>query len=89
MSGGCSVSESADDLLKKIKEKAFNVDLLQVLENDSSFCFGIKDLLKWVNILTTFLEVTYVIMELGLLIDQITTDLYRIKDALTRIQNKI
>ncbi|XP_050915494.1 uncharacterized protein LOC127130548 [Lathyrus oleraceus] len=89
VSGGRYVSESADDLLKKIKEKAFDVDLLQVLENDPSACFGIKNLLKQVDILTNSLEVTDVIMELGLLIDQIIADLQRIKDASTKIQNKI
>ena len=82
------VSESTDDLLKKIKEKAFDVDLLQVSKNDSSACFGIKDLLKWVNILTTSPEVIDVIVEIGLLIDQIIADLHRIKDASTKIQKK-
>ncbi|XP_050909167.1 uncharacterized protein LOC127122938 [Lathyrus oleraceus] len=88
MFGGYLVSKSADDLLKNIKEKALDVDLLQVLENDPSACFGINDLLKRVDILTTSLEVVDVIIEIGLLIDQITTDLHCIKYASTKIQNK-
>lgn len=79
------MSESVNDLLKNIKEKAFDIDLLQVLENDPFACFRIKDILKRVGTLTISPKVTNIIMELGLLIDQIIADLHCIKDASTKI----
>lgn len=50
MRGGQPSSDPIDEFLKKIKEKEFDVDLLQVLEQNPSACFGIKDLLKQINI---------------------------------------
>lgn len=86
--GGRSKSESAHNLLKKIKEKSFDVDLLEVLESDPSACFGIKDLLKRVDILNISPEVADIITDIGLLIDQIIVDLHRVKDASTKIRSK-
>lgn len=89
VSGGRSKSKSSENLLKKIKEKVFDVDLLKVMENDPSAFFGIKDLLKSVDILNTSSEVVDIIMDLGLLINQITADLHHVKDASTKIRSKI
>lgn len=85
VSGGQSKSEYVDNLLKLIKEEVFDVDLLQVLKNDPSACFWIKDLMKRVDILNTSPKAPNILMELGLLIDQINADLQRVKDASTKI----
>ncbi|XP_050909675.1 uncharacterized protein LOC127123507 [Lathyrus oleraceus] len=62
VSGGQSISKSGDELLLKIKEKSFNIDLLQLLENEDTFCFGIKYLLKQVDVLNASPKVVDVIM---------------------------
>lgn len=79
MSGGQSTSKSGDKLLLKIKEKAFDVDLFHLLENETTTFFGIKDLLKQVDILNASPEVADVIMDPRFLIDQVVTELNRIR----------
>ena len=88
MSGSQSTSKSDDELLLKIKEKTFDIDLFQLLENDTTACFGIKDLLKKVDVLTASPEVADVIMDLGLLIDQVIAEPNCIREALNKIHNK-
>lgn len=46
MSGGITTSQSGSEVLQKLKEKAFDIDLIQLLENDTSASYGVKDLLK-------------------------------------------
>lgn len=87
--GDQPVSDPTDELLKRLSKKEFDVDLLQVLEQNPSVSFGIKDLLKQINILTTPLEIADVILELGLLIDEITPDFNRMWEALIKIHNKM
>lgn len=88
VSGTQSTSKSGDELLLKIKEKAFDIDLFQLLEKDTTICFGIKDLLKQVDVLNASPEVADVIMDLGLLIDQVVMELNCIREASNKIQNK-
>ncbi|XP_050896158.1 uncharacterized protein LOC127102877 [Lathyrus oleraceus] len=85
VSGGQSTSKYGHELLLKIKEKSFHIDLLQVLENDTSACFGIKDLFKQVNVLNASIEVADVIMDLGFLINQVVAELNRIREASNKI----
>lgn len=75
-------------MLLKIEENAFDVDLFQLLEKDTTTCFGINDLLKQVDVLNASLEVADVIMDLGLLIDQGIVELNRIREASNKILNK-
>lgn len=86
--GGQSRNEPGDELLKKIKEKAFDVNLLQVLKHNPSDCFGINDLLKQVDILTTPPEIVDIVMELGLLVGQVIADLNHKREVSNKIQNK-
>lgn len=88
VSGSQSTNKPTDELLKKIKEKAFDVNLLQVLQNNPTACFGIKDLLKQVDILTTPPEIVDIVMELGLLIDKVSANLNRKSEVLNKIKNK-
>lgn len=88
MSGGQSTSKFGDELLLKIKEKAFNIDMFQLLEKDSSACFRIKDLLKQIGILNASLKAVDVIKDLGLLIDQVVVELNHIREVSNKIQNK-
>lgn len=87
-SDGQSTNKSDDELLLKIKENAFDVDLFQLLESDTITCFGIKYLLKQVDVLNTSPEVADVIMDLGLPIDQVISELNRIREASNKIHNK-
>ncbi|XP_050876613.1 uncharacterized protein LOC127080326 [Lathyrus oleraceus] len=89
VSGGQSTIKSGDELLLKIKENSFDVDLLQLLENDTTTCFGIKDLLKQADILNASLEVADIIMDLGLMIDQVVAELNRIREASNKIHDKL
>lgn len=88
-SGGQSSSKSGDKLLLRIKEKAFDIDLYQLLENDSTACFGIRDLLKQVDVVTASTEVADVIMDMGLLIDHVVAELNCIREASNKIHNKL
>lgn len=88
MLGGQSTSKYGDKLLLKIKEKTFDIDLLQLLENDTTACFGIKDLLKQVDILNASPEFADVMMDMGLLIDQVIAELNHIMGTSNKIHNK-
>lgn len=88
VSGGQTVSKSGGKVLQKLKQKAFDTDIIQLLESDTSAPYGIKDLLKQIDIMHASPEVTDLIMDLGLLIDCVVVDLNRIREALNKIQNK-
>lgn len=60
--GGQPTSKPSDDVLLKIKDKVFYVDLLQLLESDTSVSFSIKYLLKQVNVVDVAPKVVEVIM---------------------------
>ena len=87
-SGAHSAIEPVDQLLLRIKEKYVEVKLIQFLETNIHVCYGIKDLLKKVDILTTPPEITNVIIELGFLIDEVTADLLCKQDTLTKIEKE-
>lgn len=87
-SGGHSHVETTDKLLQNIKEKYFDVDMIEALENDTSACYGIKNLLKQVDILRSPPEFAEVIIELGILIDQVTIDFNHKWETTNKIQNK-
>lgn len=44
--GGCPTIEPIDQLFHKIREKVFDIDLIQLVENNTSSCHGIKELLR-------------------------------------------
>ena len=62
--------------------------MIEALENDTTACYGIKNLLKQDDILCSPPEVVDVVIELGSLIDQVTADLNRKRETKNRIQNK-
>lgn len=88
-SGGHLSVETTHQILHKIRETVFDVNLIQLLESNASACHGIKDLRKKVNVLNIFLEVAYIFFEHGFLLDQISTDLLRKQDATNKINNKM
>lgn len=73
-SGGHSHVETTDKLLQKMKENFFDVVMIEALEKDTATYHGIKNLLKQVNILSSPPEVAEVVVELGILIDQVIVD---------------
>lgn len=88
VSGGQTTSQSGSQVLQKLKENSFNTDLIQLLENDTSASYGIKDLLKKIYVVQASLEVADLVMDLGLLIDCVVADLTRIREASSKIQSK-
>lgn len=81
MSRGQTTSQSGREVLQKLKEKAFETDMIQLLENDTSSSYGIKDLLKQIDVVHASLEVTDLVMDLGMLIDCVVADLTRIRET--------
>lgn len=75
VSRGPTTSQSGSEVLQKHKEKAFDIDLIQLLENDTSDFFGIKDLLKQINVVHASSDIVDLVMDLGLLIDCVVADL--------------
>lgn len=67
-------SKPVDEALPKIKEKIFNGDLFLLLLADPSAPLSLKTLLNQVNLLEASPEVANVILELGIMIEQIVTD---------------
>lgn len=88
MSGGPTTSQSKSEVLQKLMEKAFEVDLIQILENDTFTSFGIKYLLKQIDLVHASSEIADLVMDLGLLIDYVVADLGRIREASNKIQSK-
>lgn len=88
MSGGQTTSQSGSEVLHKLKEKAFNTDMIQLLENDTSAAYGIKDLLKQIDVVHASPEVADLVIDLGLLIDCVVANLTPIREASNKIQTK-
>lgn len=88
-SGSRSTVEPADRLLQPIREQAFDVNLIQGLERNISAIYGIKDLLKRVDILSISLEAADFVVKLGFLIDQDFANLLRKQDSSTKIEKKM
>lgn len=88
-SGSRSTVEPADQLLQWIKEQAFDVNLTQVMERNINSSYGIKDMLKKVDILSFSPEAADFVVELGFLIEQVSEDLLRKQDASTKIEKKM
>lgn len=68
-SGSCSTVETTDQLLQQIREQAFDVYLIQVLEGNLNASYGIKNLLKKVDILRISPEATNFKVELGFFLE--------------------
>lgn len=69
-----SSSKPMDEALSKIKEKIFKGDLFLLLLVDRSAPLSLKTLLNQVNLLEASPEVANVILELGIMIEQIVID---------------
>lgn len=67
-------STHADKVLSKIKEKVFKGDLYLLLLVDPSAPLTLKALLNQVNLLEAYPEVANIILELGIMIDQVVED---------------
>lgn len=67
-------STPADEGLSKIKEKVFKSDLFLLLLADPSAPLTLKALFNQVNLLEASPEVTNIILELGIMIDQAIED---------------
>lgn len=89
VSGGQTTSQYDSEVLQKLKEKAFDIDLIQFLENDIVASYGIKELLKQIDVVHASPEVACLVMDLRMLIDCIITDLTRIREASNKIQSKL
>lgn len=87
-SGGRSSTDPCNALLQKIKAKIFDVDMFFLLERDSLTSFALKELLKQAEVLELSPEVSEVIMELGLMIDQVVVDINCVRNTLTTINSK-
>lgn len=88
VSGGPTTSQSGSEVLHKLKEKAFDIELIQLLENDTSASYEIKDLLKQIDVVHASSDVANLVMDLGMLIDCVVVNLSRIKEASNKIQSK-
>lgn len=62
--------------------------MIQVLEGNPNSSYGIKNLLKKVDILSISSGAAYFVVELGFLPDQVSADLLRKQEASTKIERK-
>lgn len=76
-SGGIVGEKPSYSLLRQIKEKFFNVDLIQAIREDTTICFGFKNLLKKVDVINTYEEVSQVLISLSFLLYQLQFDYVR------------
>lgn len=67
-------STPTDEVLSKIKDKIFKGDLFLLLLADPSTPLTLKDLLNQVDLLETSHEVSNVIWEIAIIIDQFVVD---------------
>lgn len=74
-SGSRSTIETAGQLLQQIREQAFNVNMIQVLGGNLNSSYGIKNMLKKVDILNISPEDVDFVVELGFLLDQVSANL--------------
>lgn len=69
--GGPGSVEPTDKILHMIREAVFDVDLFQLLESNISTYHGIIEMLKKMDVLNISSEVADVVIELGLILNQI------------------
>lgn len=77
ISGDKPVEPTSQSLLRQIKEKVFDNNMIQAINDSVNSCFGLKDLLKKVDVLSVSGEVSQVLITLGFLIDQLQSDQLR------------
>lgn len=78
-----------NNLVCQIKEKEFRIYLIQVVSDNDNVCFGLKDFLKRVDVLSASGKVSKVLIELGFLMDQLQEDHLHKQDILTGITAKV
>ncbi|XP_058777297.1 uncharacterized protein LOC131651646 [Vicia villosa] len=77
------------NLLCQIKKKFFETNLIEALSKDSTGCFGLKNLLKKVDLLLVSEEVSQVIVSLSSLVDQLQVDTLRKRDVDEQLNTKV
>lgn len=65
---GKPVEKSSKSILLQIKEKLFGIDLIQSMNDNVNVCFGLKDLMKKVDVLSVSGEVSKLLIALGFLL---------------------
>lgn len=82
-------SKPVDEALSKIKEKIFKGDLFLLLLADPYAPLSLKTLLNQVNLLEAYPEVANIILELGIMIEQIVTDHKLLPQITKEIEKKV
>jgi chromosome segregation ATPase len=75
-------------LLHRIRKTILDVDLFEVLKQDSTACFVMKGLLNQVDLATCSLEVSTILFELQSLLDNVTGCLLQDESAAIKVQEK-
>ncbi|CAI8598813.1 unnamed protein product [Vicia faba] len=88
-SGGNSTAQPIDKILRQIKEKAFDVDLIEVLENNNHAFYNITNFLKQMDILKVYLEAVHNIFELRFFLGQVSANLLRKQEVSTKFGTKL
>src|ERR1043165_4060782 len=89
--GSTSDAMAHDDrvvLLHRIRKTILDVDLFEVLKQDSTTCFVMKGLLNQVDLATCSLEVSTILFELQSLLDNVTGFLLQDESAAVKVQEK-
>lgn len=82
------LSNPMDKALLKIKEKIFKSDIFLLLLDDPYALVSLKTLLNQVNLLEASPEVANVILDLGIMIEQIVVDHKLLPQITKEIENK-
>ncbi|XP_058788452.1 uncharacterized protein LOC131662626 [Vicia villosa] len=77
------------NLLRQIKKKFFETNLIEVLSKDSTSCFGLNNLLKKVDLLQVSDEASQVIVSLSSLLDQLQADNLRKREVDQKLNTKV
>ena len=75
-------------LLNKIRKTILNVDIFEVLKQDSTACYTMKELLTKVNLATCSLPVSTLLFDLQSLLDNVTGYLLQDESAAKKVQEK-
>ena len=75
-------------LLNKIRKTILNVDIFEVLKQDSTACYTMKELLTKVNLSTCSLPVSTLLFDLQNLLDNVTGYLLQDESAAKKVQEK-
>lgn len=82
-------SKPVDEALLKIKEKIFKGDLFRLLLDDPSGPLSLKTLFNQVNLLEASPEFSNVILELGIMIEQVVVDHKLLPQITKEIKKKV